>query len=80
MTTVTRSFDVQPPPAVVVDYLKNFSNAEEWDPGTRTCTRLDPGPVRIGSRWHNISKIAGMTTELTYELTELTADRIVLVG
>jgi carbon monoxide dehydrogenase subunit G len=80
MTTVTRTFTVQPSPATVIDYLKDFSHAEEWDPGTESCTRLDDGPVVVGSRWHNTSKIAGMSTELTYELTELTGDKIVLVG
>ncbi len=77
---MSRTFTVTPPPSVVVDYLKDFSHAEEWDPGTERCERLDSGPVRVGSRWHNESKIAGVSTELTYELTELTAERIVLVG
>jgi len=80
MTTVSRTFTVTPPPSVVIDYLKDFSHAEEWDPGTEKCTRLDSGPVQVGSRWHNESKIAGVSTELTYELTELTSDRLVLVG
>ena len=80
MTTVSRTFTVTPPPRVVVDYLKDFSHAEEWDPGTESCTRNDSGPVRVGSTWHNVSKIAGVSTELTYELTELTDERIVLVG
>ncbi|MBD3915680.1 SRPBCC family protein [Nocardioides hwasunensis] len=80
MTTVSRTFDVHPEPAVVVDYLKDFSNAEEWDPGTESCTRNDSGPVQVGSTWHNTSKIAGVSTELTYTLEQLTADTIVLVG
>ncbi|WP_256792603.1 SRPBCC family protein [Terrabacter sp. Ter38] len=80
MPSVTRSFTVHPAPAVVVDYLKDFANAEEWDPGTESCTRLGDGPVAVGARWHNVSKIAGVTTELDYELTELTDTRIVLVG
>ena len=80
MTTVSRTFAVVPPPSVVVDYLKDFGNAEAWDPGTQQCIRLDQGPVRVGSRWRNTSKIAGISTELTYELSELTDDRIVFVG
>ncbi len=68
MTTVSRTFTVSPPPNVVIDYLKDFSNAEEWDPGTESCTRNDSGPVQVGSTWHNVSKIVGTTTELTYEL------------
>jgi carbon monoxide dehydrogenase subunit G len=80
MTTVSRTFDVRPQPAVVIDYLKDFGHAEEWDPGTESCTRQDSGPVQVGSTWHNVSKIAGVTTELTYRLAELTEDRIVLEG
>jgi len=80
MTTVRRTFTVSPTPDVVIDYLKEFSHAEEWDPGTQRCTRLDQGPVRRGSTWRNASKIAGISTELTYELTELATDRLVFVG
>jgi len=80
MTTVCRTFAVSPPPSTVVEYLRDFGHAEEWDPGTRRCTRLDSGPIRVGSRWRNQSRIAGISTELTYELSELTDDRIVLVG
>jgi hypothetical protein len=32
MTTVSRTFDVRPEPAVVVGYLKDFGNAEVADP------------------------------------------------
>jgi hypothetical protein len=80
MTTVTRTFTVTPAPRVVIDYLKDFSHAEEWDPGTQTCDRLDQGPVAVGSRWHNTSKIVGISTELIYQLSELSEGRIVLVG
>ena len=79
MTTVSRTFDVHPQPAVVIDYLKDFGNAEQWDPGTESCTRQDSGPVQVGSSWHNVSKIAGVTTELTYTLQELTDDTITVV-
>ena len=80
MTTVSRNFTVTAEPRSVVEYLKDFSNAEQWDPGTESCERLDAGPVAVGSTWHNKSKIAGISTELVYELTELTEDKIVLVG
>ncbi|CAN5688318.1 SRPBCC family protein [soil metagenome] len=80
MPTVTRTFSVTPPPAIVVDYLKDFSNAEEWDPGTVSCTREDSNPVQVGSRFHNTSKIAGVSTELTYRLTKLTEGSIVFEG
>ncbi len=36
--------------------------------------------MEIGSTWQNTSKIAGISTELTYTLKELTTGRVVLVG
>jgi carbon monoxide dehydrogenase subunit G len=80
MPTVSRSFDVVVPPNVVVPYLADFSHAEEWDPGTEKCVREGAGPVEVGASWHNESKIAGVSTELTYVLKELTDSRIVFVG
>lgn len=80
MPTVSRTFVVTPPPAVVLDYLSDFAHAAEWDPGTQSCTRLDSGPVVVGSTWHNVSKVAGVETELTYTLNELAPDRLVFVG
>ena len=80
MPTASRTFTVSPPPEIVVDYLKDFHHAEQWDPGTRTCERIDSGPVAEGSFWHNVSKIYGVTAELTYKLEELTDRRVVFVG
>ena len=80
MTTVTRTFTVTPAPFVVLDYLKDFSHAEQWDPGTESCSRNDAGPVQVGSTWHNVSKIAGVSTELTYELTRLDDEGLQFVG
>ena len=80
MPSVSRTFAVTPPPSTVIDYLKDFSNAEQWDPGTQTCTRQDDGPVREGSTWHNVSKIVGVEAELTYTLETLSSDKLVFVG
>lgn len=80
MPTVSRTFTVHTPPAVVVPYLADFANAEEWDPGTERCVRNDEGPVRVGASWHNTSKIAGVTTELIYTLEQLSDEQVVLVG
>jgi hypothetical protein len=80
MSTVSRTFSVDVSPEIVIPYLADFAHAEQWDPGTVRCVRTDDGPVVVGSSWHNTSKIAGISTELTYTLEQLTADRIVLVG
>jgi hypothetical protein len=80
MSTVSRRFSVTPPPSVVIPYLADFGNAEQWDPGTVRCVREDDGPVQIGATWHNTSKLAGISTELTYTLEQLSERQVVLVG
>ncbi len=80
MPTVSRTFRVTPRPQTVIDYLKDFSRAEQWDPGTKTCTQNGSAPVEVGTTWHNVSKIAGVTTELEYKLTQLSDAGLVLVG
>ncbi len=80
MPTVSRTFTVGAPSEQVLEFLRDFTNAEQWDPGTETCTRLDSGPVRVGSRWHNVSKVLGRTTELEYRLKEANGPLLVFEG
>ena len=80
MPVTERIFDVAASVDVAVDYLKDFGNAVEWDPGTQTCTRQDSGPVVVGSTWHNVSKIVGKETELTYTLEAMSDDHLTFVG
>lgn len=77
---MSRTFIVKPDPATVVNYLKDFAHAEAWDPGTEECTQESHGDIRVGTRWHNVSKIAGVTTELMYTLETLTPGRLVFKG
>ena len=48
--------------------------------GHRDLHREGAGPIVVGSPWHNVSKIAGVQTELTYTLKELSPDKLVFVG
>ncbi|MEU4804606.1 SRPBCC family protein [Actinosynnema sp. NPDC023587] len=77
---VSRKFLVRTPPEAVHEYLRDFAHAEEWDPGTVSCTPLEPGPVKIGSRWDNTSKFLGRRVELVYELTRDDPDHLQFVG
>ena len=81
MVSVERTFVVDKPLEVVVDYLKDFSRAEAWDPGTRSCRREgDTGPVQVGTTWHNVSEFRGRETELDYRLEVLEPDHLTFVG
>jgi carbon monoxide dehydrogenase subunit G len=80
MTIVSRTFAVSAAPDRIIDYLRDFGNTEQWDPATQRTTRIDAGPITVGSSWHNASKFLGVTAELTYTLTAVARDRLVFIG
>jgi carbon monoxide dehydrogenase subunit G len=80
MVDVQRTFTVNKPIGIVVEYLADFSHAQAWDPGTVSCTSTDSGPVQVGSTWHNVSEIKGHQTELTYTLKRWEDDHLTFVG
>jgi carbon monoxide dehydrogenase subunit G len=65
-TTETRR--VPGPIDEVFDYLADFSNAAEWDPGVVSARRLDDGPVGVGSRFDVQARFAGRTLPMSYHL------------
>lgn len=50
----------------VFDYLSDFENSNEWDPGTVE-TRRTSGDGGLGTTYHNRSKFMGREVELAYE-------------
>jgi hypothetical protein len=61
-------------------YLATFSNAAKWDPGVRAGEQLDPGPVRVGSRFRLVVPFLGIRMPLTYEVIRLMPGREVLLA
>ena len=47
-------------------YLATFSNAVQRDPGVLAGEQLDPGPVRVGSRFRLAVPFLGIRMSLTY--------------
>jgi carbon monoxide dehydrogenase subunit G len=80
MVDVSRTLTVRTPLPAVVDYLKDFAHAEEWDPGTVSCVQTTDGPVGIGTEWRNVSQFRGKETTLTYRLDRAEDRRLVFVG
>ena len=52
----------------------------EWDPGVRAGEQLDPGPVRVGSRFRLVVPFLGVRMPLTYEVIRLVPGREVLLA
>ncbi len=80
MVDVSRTLTVRPAPPVVLNYLKDFANAESWDPGTVSCKQVTDGPVGIGTEWRNVSEFRGRETTLTYRLERIAEDQLVFIG
>jgi hypothetical protein len=80
MVHVVRFITVDRPLCDVVAYLADFSNAVDWDPGTRECVRADHGPVYEGAHWLNVSEFWGHRTKLAYRLARMEDHRLTFVG
>jgi carbon monoxide dehydrogenase subunit G len=64
----------------VFAYLSDFTNTEEWDPGTVE-TVLVSGDGGVGTDYRNTSRFAGRESSLTYTVVERVVDeRLVLRG
>jgi carbon monoxide dehydrogenase subunit G len=70
MLSAHRTFTTTTPPDRVYAFLADFANAEEWDPGTVECSRVE-GDGGVGTRYRNVSSFLGRTTTLEYVATEL---------
>ena len=62
-------------------YMADFANNAEWDPGTASAERLDPGPVGLGSVFRLEVKVGSRTTPLDYRIVAFEPPRrVVLLG
>lgn len=80
MASVERTITVDKPLTQVWDYLSDFRNSEQWDPPSVSTTR-ESGDGGVGTVYHNVSKLLGKETEVTYTVTErVEGERLQLQG
>jgi carbon monoxide dehydrogenase subunit G len=77
---VARTVIVTAPVDVVLEYLRDFGNSEQWDPVARRTVRTDAGPIGVGSTWRHEARLLGVRAELTYTLAAADGARLVFVG
>ncbi|MEV1295449.1 SRPBCC family protein [Pseudonocardia sp. NPDC049635] len=81
MVGFQRVMTVSTPAAAVLGYLADLGHSEDWNPGTKSCTRSDDGgPIDVGSTWHAVAVYNGRETELGYTLVGRTDSRLEFVG
>ena len=78
-TTIERTVTTTTSPEKVFAYLVDFTNAEQWDSGTKSCELVsgDGGP---GTVYRNVSEFAGNTVELEYTTETVDLPTFVIVG
>lgn len=65
----------------VFAYTADFENIEQWDPGVVSSSRIDSGPLGVGSRFAVAVKMGMTAKQMSYEIAEFVPDeRVVLVG
>ena len=81
MTRLHERIETSLPIEAAFDYVADFANAQEWDPGVASARRVDDGPVAVGSRYDLGVRIGGRVAPTAYRITELDRPRrVVLVG
>jgi len=57
-------------PDAVFAYLSDFTNAQEWDPGTVQSERLGEGALGEGAEFRLVASFLGRKTTLIYRIVE----------
>lgn len=74
MPTIEEHIEVDQPAGRVFDYLADFTNSTEWDPGTVKTVLID-GDGAVGTRYENTSKFAGRVSTVIYVVQEIIPGR-----
>ncbi len=63
------------------DFIADFANSEQWDPGTASSHRLDDGPVGPGARFALDVRMGRRVAPMLYTIRDYERPhRVVLVG
>lgn len=81
MTRIHERIQTTLPIEDAFDYIADFANNEEWDPGTDSSTRIDDGPVERGARYQLDVRMGGRVAPMEYRIRDFERPhRVVLVG
>ncbi|MBI2781436.1 MAG: SRPBCC family protein [Chloroflexi bacterium] len=63
------------------DFVADFANSAQWDPGVATSKALDDGGLRLGARYLLGVRMGSRVAPMTYTITRLDRPhRVVLAG
>ncbi len=70
MASYKATLETDLPAEEVFTYLSDFSNAEEWDPGTVRAERADGERIGEGSEFRLVAAFLGRESVITYRTVE----------
>jgi len=81
MANVEGTAHIATPLREAFSYFAEFANIAEWDPGVISSTKRGSGPLVVGDTYDVVSRFAGRSIPMIYEVTMLDApNRICLRG
>jgi NAD(P)-dependent dehydrogenase (short-subunit alcohol dehydrogenase family)/carbon monoxide dehydrogenase subunit G len=81
MTRIHERIETTMPIDAAFDYVADFANAQEWDPGVAFARRLDDGPLGPGARFELGVRMGRRVAPMEYRVTVFERpDRVVLTG
>jgi carbon monoxide dehydrogenase subunit G len=81
MTRIQERIETALPLDEAFDYIADFANSQEWDPGTVASRPLDDGPVGPGSRYALEVRIGSRVAPMEYRIRDFDRPhRVVLTG
>lgn len=73
--TVTTSLPIE----AAFDYVANFENIAEWDPGVTGVRKMTDAPAGLGTAYDLDLNYGGSDLAMTYTITEFDAPRLVVL-
>ena len=81
MTRIHERIATSLPIEATFDYVADFANSEQWDPGTTSSRRLDDGPLGPGAKYGLTVRMGGRVAPMEYQIRDFDRPRrVVLVG
>ena len=79
MPIVKETVNTSLPIEAAFDYVANFENIVEWDPGVTAARKTTDAPAGIGTAYDLDLNYGGSDMAMTYTITEFDAPRLVVL-
>lgn len=79
MPVIAETVETDLPTDQTFDYVANFENVVEWDPGVTAARTLTSGPAGVGTEYALVLKYGGSPLSMVYRITEWDPPRLVVL-